>query len=156
MSDTHIAVLTAAETARRIAAKQVSPVEVIDAAIATIEKRNPSLNALIHLGFDDARKAAKQAEDDVMKGVPLGPLHGVPAAIKDLFDFKPGWPTTFGGVRALKNNIAQFHCVFAERIEKGGAILVGLLVIAQDLTFLQKPLVRLFQWGERKWHKWHS
>ena len=125
MSDTHLALPTAAETARRIAAKQVSPVEVIDAAIATIEKRNSSLNALIYLGFEDARKAAKQAEDDVMKGVPLGPLHGVPAAIKDLFDFKPGWPTTFGGVRALKNNIAQFHCVFAERIEKGGAILVG-------------------------------
>ena len=43
----------------------------------------------------------------------------------DLFDFKPGWPTTFGGVRALRNNIAQFHCPFAERIEKGGAILLG-------------------------------
>ena len=49
----------------------------------------------------------------------------MPSAIKDLFDFKPGWPTTFGGVRALKNNIAQFYCPFAERIEKGGAILIG-------------------------------
>ena len=48
-----------------------------------------------------------------------------PAAIKDLFDFKPGWPTTFGGVRALKDNIAQWYCPFAERIEKAGAILVG-------------------------------
>ncbi len=42
-----------------------------------------------------------------------------------LSDFKPGWPTTFGGVRALRNNIAQFHCPFAERMEKAGAILVG-------------------------------
>ncbi len=49
----------------------------------------------------------------------------MPTAIKDLFDFKPGWPSTFGGVRALKDNIAQFYCPFAERIEKAGAILVG-------------------------------
>jgi amidase len=117
--------LTAAEIAEAVRHKKVSPVEVIEACIARIEQRNPSLNALIHLGFDDARRAARIAEEAVMKGEPLGPLHGVPSAIKDLFDFKPGWPTTFGGVRALKDNIAQFHCPFAERIEKGGAILVG-------------------------------
>ena len=40
------------------------------------------------------------------KGV-LGPLHGIPVGIKDLFDFKPGWITTFGGVRAFKKNIAN-------------------------------------------------
>ena len=116
---------SAATLARRIRSREVSPVEVVEAAIARIEARNPSLNALIHLGFDDARREAKRAEAEVMAGGPLPPLHGVPAAIKDLFDFRPGWPTTFGGVRALKDNIAQFHCVFAERIEKGGAILVG-------------------------------
>ena len=60
-----------------------------------------------------------------MRGDAVGPLHGVPAAIKDLFDFKPGWPATFGGVRALKDNIAHWYCPFAERIEKAGAILVG-------------------------------
>jgi amidase/aspartyl-tRNA(Asn)/glutamyl-tRNA(Gln) amidotransferase subunit A len=97
----------------------------MEATIALIEARNPSLNALIYLGFEDARREAKRAEKAVMDGDRLGPLHGVPSAIKDLFDFKPGWPTTFGGVRALKGFIAQFYCPFAERIEKGGAILVG-------------------------------
>jgi amidase len=120
-----IAYMSACELALRIRRRDVSPVEVIDAAIARIERRNPSLNALIYLGFEDARREARKAEDAVMKGGELGPLHGVPSAIKDLFDFKPGWPTTFGGVRALKNNIAQFYCPFAERIEKGGAILLG-------------------------------
>lgn len=118
--------ISAAETARLVKSRAVSPVEVVDAAIARIEARNPSLNAFIHLGFrrrPEGRK--KAAEADVMAGRPLPPLHGVPSAIKDLFDFKPGWPTTFGGVCALKNNIAQFHCPFAERIEKGGAILLG-------------------------------
>ena len=60
-----------------------------------------------------------------MSGETLGPLHGVPSAIKDLFDFKPGWPFTFGGVRAMRNCVAQWHCLFAERIEKAGAILIG-------------------------------
>lgn len=120
-----IACMSASETARLIAARKLSPVEVLEETIVRIERRNPSLNALIYLGFEDARREAKEAEDRVMKGDPLGPLHGVPSAIKDLFDFKPGWPTTFGGVRALKNNIAQFYCPFAERIEKAGAILVG-------------------------------
>ncbi len=97
----------------------------MEETIARIEQRNPSLNALIYLGFKDARRDAKKAEDAVMKGEALGPLHGVPSAIKDLFDFKSGWPTTFGGVRALKNNIAQYYCPFAERMERAGAILVG-------------------------------
>ena len=117
--------LGAAELARLIRAREVSPVEVMEAAIARIEARNPSLNALIFTDFAGARAEAKKAEAAVMAGGDLPPLHGVPAAIKDLFDFKPGWPTTYGGVRALKDNIAQFHCVFADRIEKGGAILVG-------------------------------
>ena len=119
------AYVSAAELALRIRLKQVSPVELMDATISRIETRNPSLNALIFTDFDGARAGARKAEAAVMSGAELPPLHGVPAAIKDLFDFKPGWPTTFGGVRALKDNIAQFHCVFAERIEKGGAILVG-------------------------------
>lgn len=116
---------SATELARLIRTKAVSPVEVMDETIARIEQRNPSLNALIFTDFDGARAGAKQAEAAVMAGADLPPLHGVPAAIKDLFDFKPGWPTTYGGVRALKDNIAQFHCVFAERVERGGAILVG-------------------------------
>src|SRR6187200_1206622 len=97
----------------------------MDATIARIEARNPSLNALVFTAFDEARAAAREAERAVTSGAELGPLHGVPAAIKDLFDFKPGWPTTFGGVRALKDNIAQFCCPFTERFEKAGAILIG-------------------------------
>ncbi len=60
-----------------------------------------------------------------MSGAELPPLHGVPVAMKDLFDFKPGWPATFGGIRALRDNVIDAHCVFAERIEQGGAIIVG-------------------------------
>ena len=97
----------------------------MDACIARIERRNPSLNAFVFQGFDDARREAKAAEAAVMSGAATGPLHGVPSAIKDLFDFKPGWPFTFGGIRAMKGCVAQWHCIFAERVEKAGAILLG-------------------------------
>jgi amidase/aspartyl-tRNA(Asn)/glutamyl-tRNA(Gln) amidotransferase subunit A len=125
MSGDALAYMSAAELAGRIRRRDISPVEVMDATLARIEQRNPSLNALIFLDPDGARKDARHAEEAVMRGDAVGPLHGVPSAIKDLFDFKPGWPSTFGGVRALKDNIAQWHCPFAERIEKAGAILVG-------------------------------
>src|SRR3954447_18322519 len=120
-----LAYVPASEVAARIRRRELSPVEVVDAFIARIEARNPSLNAFVYHGFDDARREAKAAEAAVMAGGPLGPPHGVPAAIKDLFDFKPGWPATFGGVRALRDFTVDGYCVFAERVERAGAILLG-------------------------------
>ncbi len=98
---------------------------MVDAAIARIEAHNPKINALVIFGYDDARKAAKAAEAAIMRGDEVGPLHGVPIAMKDCFDFKPGWVTTFGGIRALKNYVADTYCMFAERMEQAGAIFVG-------------------------------
>jgi amidase len=91
-----------------------------------IEARNPSLNAFVYLGFDSARTRAREAERALMAGEELGPLHGVPSALKDLFDFKPGWPATLGGIRALKHKVINSYCAFCERMEtRGGAVLLG-------------------------------
>ncbi len=117
--------VTASDLAARIRRRELSPVELVDACIARIEERNPSINALVYLGFEDARRTAKEAEQSVLSGERTGPMHGVPTLLKDLFDFKPGWITTFGGIRALKDFIADFHCGYAERMEHAGAILVG-------------------------------
>jgi amidase/aspartyl-tRNA(Asn)/glutamyl-tRNA(Gln) amidotransferase subunit A len=125
MGRDELAYMTAAETTTRIRRRELSPVEVVDAAIERIEEHNERLNAFVHLGFDDARRAARAAEQALDAGDDVGPLHGVPTAIKDLFDFKPGWPSTLGGVRALANFIPDFYCLFAERIERAGAIIVG-------------------------------
>lgn len=120
-----LAYTTAAELALRIRRRELSPVEVMDACISRIERRNPSLNALVFTDLDAAREHARDAEAAVVSGEELGILHGVPTAIKDLFDFKPGWPATFGGIRAFRDFISDQYCIFAERVERAGAILVG-------------------------------
>jgi amidase len=117
--------LTAAELAARIRRRVLSPVEVMDATIGRIEADNERLNAFVHLDFDQARERAREAERAVSSGVGIGPLHGVPTAMKDLFDFKPGWPTSFGGVRALRDFVPDFYCAWAQRMEDAGAIIVG-------------------------------
>jgi amidase len=109
------------EVARRIRAREISPVEVMDATLRTIEERNPRLNAFVHQAFDEAMAAAHAAE----RSEPVGPLHGVPTALKDLFDFKPGWPATMGGIRALRDYRPPFACAWCERMERAGAIIVG-------------------------------
>jgi amidase len=120
-----LAYASVTDIARAIRERKLSPVEVVDAFITRIEARNPSLNAFVYRGFDEARDSAKKAEAKVMSGQELGVLHGVPVGIKDLFDFKPGWISTFGGIRALRNYKVNFYCAFAERIEKAGAIILG-------------------------------
>jgi amidase/aspartyl-tRNA(Asn)/glutamyl-tRNA(Gln) amidotransferase subunit A len=116
---------SATELAQRIRRRELSPVELMTSTIERIERRNPSLNAFVHLDFGQAMERAHAADAALTSGAALGPLHGVPAAMKDLFDFKPGWPSTFGGVRALRDQVIDAYCTFSDRMERAGAILVG-------------------------------
>jgi amidase len=121
-----LAYVSASELAARIGRRDLSPVEVVEAFIQRIETRNPSLNAFVYLDFDGARAKARDVERALVAGEQLGPLHGVPSALKDLFDFKPGWPASLGGFRALKNHVVNSYCAFCERMEaRGGAVLLG-------------------------------
>lgn len=120
-----LAYTSAAAIALGIRRRERSPVEVLEAFIERIEQRNPSLNAFVFKGFDEARERARDAERRLTTGEELGILHGVPTAIKDLFDFKPGWPATFGGIPALADNTMPISCMWAERMEAAGAIVVG-------------------------------
>ncbi|HEX2527547.1 MAG TPA: amidase family protein [Geminicoccus sp.] len=113
------------DIAGRIRRKKLSPVEVVDAFLERIDARNPSITALTFVDHEGARAEAKAAEQKLMQGGELGPLFGVPGILKDLFDFKPGWPATAGGVRALKDFRPDLNCVFSERVQQAGAILLG-------------------------------
>jgi amidase/aspartyl-tRNA(Asn)/glutamyl-tRNA(Gln) amidotransferase subunit A len=113
------------ELATMVRDREISPLEVMDAALERIGSRNHSINALVYLDLDGARADAEAATDAIQAGARPGPLFGVPTAIKDLFDFKPGWPSTFGGIPALRNFEVDGYCGFARRVEGAGAIIVG-------------------------------
>lgn len=113
------------ELARMIRTKEVSPVEVVDAALKTIEDRNPAVNAFVFVAPEESRASALEAEKAVMRGDELGVFHGVPTALKDLYDFKPGWPATFGGVKMLENFVSDNSCAWCRRMEGAGAIVIG-------------------------------
>ena len=115
-----LAYTTLTSLALRIRQRELSPVEVINAFIERISTRNPVVNAFVCKDFERAHDEAVKAEQALTNGDEVGPLHGIPVAIKDLFSSKPGTPMTMGGVRALTDNITQHRCIFTERIEQAG------------------------------------
>ncbi|MBM3646368.1 MAG: amidase [Alphaproteobacteria bacterium] len=106
-----------------IAAKQVSPVELTEAVLARAAKLQPVLNCFITIAADQARAAARQAEAHVMQGRPLGLLHGIPFAAKDLVN-TAGVRTTFGSLHH-DDNVPKDDAVAAARLKQAGAILFG-------------------------------
>lgn len=120
------ATASAVATARAIRAKDISALEAVDAALERLEQRNPALTAVVFSDPDGARQAAREADSTLAAGDEVGPLHGVPTLLKDLFDFKPGWPATFGGIPALEDVSLPTRCTWAERMEDvGGVVLLG-------------------------------
>ena len=118
-----LAFTSAAELAALIAQRVVSPVEIVDIALDRIERTQPTLNAFITVCADDARAAAKAAEAAVMRSDALGPLHGVPVAVKDLVN-TAGVRTTFGSW-ALAENVPRADSPSVARLKAAGAVLVG-------------------------------
>jgi len=101
----------------------VSPVELVDAHLAQIAAQNPRLNAFVMVLEEDARAAAKVAEAAVMRGQPLGLLHGVPVTVKDSFDIA-GLPTLCGSRFRLGHRAAE-DAVAVARLRASGAIILG-------------------------------
>src|SRR5205085_3349966 len=111
---------SAVELRRLIGTRQLSPVELMDACIARIEAFNPAVNAIAATDFDRARDAARAAEADVMRGAPLGPLHGLPLGVKDLQD-TAGLLTTHGNA-GLRGHVPAHDNGLVARLRAAGAI----------------------------------
>lgn len=107
----------------KIAAKEVSPVELIKTVLARTEKLQPVLNCFITIAGEQAMAAARQAEDAVMRGDKLGLLHGIPFAAKDLVN-TAGVRTTFGSLHH-DDNVPKEDAVSAARVKAAGAVLFG-------------------------------
>jgi len=126
--------LGAAELARRIAARQLRPSEVVEAYIARIQAVQPALNAVVFERFDEARREAREADGRVQVGGELPPLCGVPITLKDSIDLA-GAPSTFG-VERLRAPVARDAAV-VRRLRAAGAIVLAKTNVAQLLLFFE-------------------
>jgi Asp-tRNA(Asn)/Glu-tRNA(Gln) amidotransferase A subunit family amidase len=115
--------LSAVDVAAAIRARQVSPVEVLEAVARRIEALNPQLNAFCTLGLDQARAAAHVTEEVAARNADLGPLYGVPIAIKD--DLPAATLPCTEGSRLHADRQAFHEALAVERLRAAGAIVLG-------------------------------
>jgi aspartyl-tRNA(Asn)/glutamyl-tRNA(Gln) amidotransferase subunit A len=125
MDPKEICFLSAGQLARLIQRKEVSPVEVTEAHLSRIEALEPTLNSFITLLPDQAMSAARRAEKEIRAGRYLGPLHGIPFGLKDLYNVK-GIRNTSGS-KIFEHFIPDFDSTVAFRLKEAGAILLGKL-----------------------------
>ncbi len=115
--------LSAVEARRLIGQKSLSPVELLESCLARIEAINPAVNAMTAMDTDRARATAKAAEQAVMRGALLGPLHGLPVGIKDLEETE-GLRTTWGSP-IFRDHVPTKDEHMVADLRKAGAIVVG-------------------------------
>jgi aspartyl-tRNA(Asn)/glutamyl-tRNA(Gln) amidotransferase subunit A len=116
--------LSATELRALVRRRKVSPVEIVDAVLARIERVNPALNAYVTLLADDARQQARQAERRLgRRSATLGPLHGIPFSVKDLVVTR-GVRTTFG-TPLYRDNVPTEDAPIVERMKAAGGIMLG-------------------------------
>src|SRR5882724_11266512 len=106
-----------------IRSRAFSPVEIIDSHFKRIESCEPKLNAFVHLDPHEARVQATVAQSSILRGDPVGPLHGVPLTIKSCIDVA-GWPAPAGSVLRM-GYIPQRDAPLVTRLKTAGAILLG-------------------------------
>jgi Asp-tRNA(Asn)/Glu-tRNA(Gln) amidotransferase A subunit family amidase len=120
-----LAFLSVRELGHLLRAKQVSPVELTKLYLERLSAYGDKLLCLVTPMEDRALQAAKQAEEDIMRGQVRGPLHGIPCGIKDLFATK-GYPTTWGS-EPHKSQRFDYDAGVVEKLDAAGAVIVAKL-----------------------------
>ncbi len=127
MRESEIAFLSIEQAARLLRSRKISPVDLVEAALARIERLNPRLNAFLTVVADGARRAARQAEKELRKRRDRGPLHGVPISLKDNI-WTRGIRTTAGS-KILADFVPDIDATVARRLSRAGAILIGKTIL---------------------------
>jgi Asp-tRNA(Asn)/Glu-tRNA(Gln) amidotransferase A subunit family amidase len=115
--------LSAVSMAERIRQKTLSPVELVEAHLARIEKLNPRLNAFVQVDAERARSQARAAEEAVVRNDSLGPLHGVPVSVKSSIEVKG--MRHEAGTKLRAGVMAAQDAPLVSRLRKAGAIILG-------------------------------
>src|SRR6516165_3558149 len=117
------ALLPAHVMSAEIAAGRLSPVEIVDAALKRIEAADEKLHAFVEVYDHEARLAAEAADKAIRSGHTVGPLHGIPIALKDLIDIE-GRITT-GGSEVWRERRSTDTATLAKRLIAAGLIVIG-------------------------------
>jgi len=147
-----LAFLSISQLSELIRERKVSPVEVTEATLKRIERLNPSLNAFITPTWELARNAAREAESEIQHKKWRGPLHGVPIAVKDLFD-TAGIRTTAGS-GVFKDRVPTEDAQVIRRLKGAGAVLVGKTNM-HEFAFGGSSLVTYFGGVHNPWELGH-
>jgi aspartyl-tRNA(Asn)/glutamyl-tRNA(Gln) amidotransferase subunit A len=115
--------VTIVEAAQALRKRNVSSAELTEAALGRIAADNPKLNAFLTVLADSARAQAEAADAELARGMDRGPLHGIPIAVKDVFETR-GVRTTCGSV-LFKDNVPVRDAAVVERLAAAGVVLVG-------------------------------
>ncbi len=147
-----LAFLTISELSELIRTRKVSPVEITQTILERIEKLNPVLNAYITITPDLAMKAAQEAESEIQQKKWRGPLHGVPVAVKDLFD-TAGVRTTAASA-LFKDRVPGQDAEVIRKLKAAGAVLVGKTNM-HEFAFGGTSLVTYFGGVHNPWELGH-
>ncbi|MBV9702740.1 MAG: amidase, partial [Methylobacteriaceae bacterium] len=123
MSQLDPAIASVSEMSAAIGNGELSPVDIVDALLARIRERETQLHAFVSVYEADARLAAEGADRAIRSGHRIGPLHGIPIALKDLVEIK-GRVTT-GGSRAWEKRISGTTATIVQRLIGAGMIILG-------------------------------
>ncbi len=115
--------LSLQDVAEQVRRKRISPVELTKSCLARIERLNPTLNAFITVSAESALAAARVAEAEIQRGRWRGPLHGIPIALKDLFD-TAGVRTTAASA-LYKDRVPAEDAEVVRRLRAAGAVILG-------------------------------
>lgn len=123
MSQEQLAALPVHQLSRLIAQREISPVELVDSCLHNIARREPQLQAFVAVHAEEARLAAQGAEAAIRAGQSVGPLHGIPIALKDLIEVEGRVFT--GGSEVWKDRLATRNATLARRLMAQGVIVLG-------------------------------
>ena len=123
MSNVDLLQMTISELAPKIQNKEVSPVELTEAALAEADRLQPTLNSFITILHDRAMDQARESESAISRGDYRGPLHGIPIGLKD--NLATAGITTTVGSKVLANHVPEEDAEVVTRCRNAGAILIG-------------------------------
>jgi amidase len=115
--------LPATELARRLRERELSARELLEASLRRVDEVGPTVNAIVSRDDERAWQRAAELDEALVRTGPVGPLHGLPTAHKDLLDAE-GLPTTFGS-RLYADVIASRDSLLAARVRAAGAVRIG-------------------------------